>query len=66
MLRTDNPLADFDRYDRTQAEWLRSRPVCAYCGEPIQDEYCYKIGGDVICRKCLDDEFKCDTEAMVS
>ena len=32
MIFTDDPLSDFDRYDRQQEEWLNSLPVCDCCG----------------------------------
>lgn len=58
MIFTDDPLSDFDRYDRQQEELLNSLPVCDCCGEPIQDEYCYEINGDLICADCLDMHFR--------
>lgn len=36
MSWTDDPVADFDRYDAEQQ--LDSLPVCECCGEPIQQE----------------------------
>lgn len=58
MIFTDDPLSDFDRYDRQQEEWLNSLPVCDCCGEPIQDDFCYGINGDLICEDCLDMHFR--------
>lgn len=58
MILTDDPLSDFDRYDRQQEEWLNSLPVCDCCGEPIQDDFCYEINGDLICEDCLDMHFR--------
>lgn len=65
MIFTDDPLSDFDRYDRQQEEWLKSLPVCDCCGEPIQDEYCYEINGDLICEDCLDMHFRKAVEDVV-
>ncbi len=58
MTYTDNPVADFDRYDAEQAEAEEKLPHCAYCGEPIYDEYYYEIDGDIVCKDCLDDNFR--------
>lgn len=65
MIFTDDPLSDFDRYDRQQEELLNSLPVCDCCGEPIQDEYCYEINGDLICEDCLDMHFRKAVEDIV-
>lgn len=43
----------FKDYDREQAEWLASRPICASCGEPIQDEYAWPLDG-LYCEECKD------------
>lgn len=55
---TDNPLADFDRYDSEQIKRLMTYPKCAECGEPIQDEECYEIAGELICPDCLKDNHR--------
>lgn len=66
MIFTDDPLSDFDRYDRQQEEWLNSRPVCDCCGEPIQDDFCYEINGDLICEDCLDMYFRKAVDDIIS
>ena len=43
---------DYARREREQEEWLKSRPVCDECGEPIQDEGYYKFEGDIYCEEC--------------
>lgn len=53
MYRTDDPLADFARHDAEEQAWLESRPKCACCGEPIQDEYAFEINDELICEECL-------------
>ena len=55
---SDDPLLDFDRYDRQQTEDLKKRPVCCYCGEQIQDDFCYEINGEYYCEYCLDMHFR--------
>ena len=45
MYRTDNPIADFNRYDYEEQKWLVTRPICSVCGEPITTETAYRFGG---------------------
>ena len=60
--RTDNPLADFDQWENEQEKWLRKRPKCDCCGRPITDDYCFEMGGDIICEECLNKAFRKWTE----
>lgn len=53
MQYTDDPIADFNAYDRERQEWLDSLPVCAHCKEPIQDRRYFEIEGENVCRECL-------------
>ena len=54
MIRTDNPHADFDRYDAEQQRRLDKLPKCDKCGEPIQDEDLYDFeDGNLICEECV-------------
>lgn len=59
---TDNPVADFERYDRKQQSKLAMLPVCSECGEPIQDEYFYLINDENICEQCMKDNYRKCTE----
>lgn len=34
---------------------LKRRPICAECGEHIQDEYGYQFNGAWLCADCLED-----------
>ena len=54
MSWTDDPIADFDRCDKEQTKWLEQFPVCADCGEHIQDEEAYYINSEWICMDCMD------------
>lgn len=49
---TDDPVADFDRYDREGQQWLDSRPKCYYCGDPIRTDACYAVNGHKYCLDC--------------
>ena len=53
--RTDDPVADADRYFSEREErWLQRLPKCSECGEPIQTEECYEINDELICPDCLE------------
>lgn len=52
---------NFDIWDAHDIEMERRRtrlPQCDYCGEHIQDEYYYEIGGEIICEECLNEHFR--------
>jgi formylmethanofuran dehydrogenase subunit E len=53
MYRTDDPIADFHRWDNDQQKQLDRLPKCAECGEPIQSEECFEFEGELICPECL-------------
>lgn len=53
--RTDDPIADFNRYDREQARERRKLPRCRDCGEHITDDYAYFIGDEWICDNCMNE-----------
>lgn len=58
MYRTDDPIADYDRYDRERTKWLESKPKCSECGEHIQEDtavhiYNVIIGDRWYCDDCL-------------
>ena len=48
---SDDPLKDFDSWE---AE-LAKLPVCDWCGEPIHEEFAYRINGDLVCKRCLEE-----------
>lgn len=62
---SDDPVADYDRYDAEQARKLKQLPICAECGEHIQNTYCYEIEGEYICKSCLIDNHRCRTERLM-
>ena len=65
MYYTDDPISDFLRHDAEQEEWLSTLPKCAECGEPIQDDECYEINGEIICTECLNDNYKRCTNDLI-
>ena len=49
---SDNPIADFNRWDKENTDWRNSRPRCYYCEEPIQTDACYVVNGHKYCLDC--------------
>ena len=45
----------YQQAERKHARYESERPCCAYCGEPILDDYAYRIDGDLVCKECLED-----------
>lgn len=44
------------RQEREEREYRAKLPVCAWCGEPIESEMCYDIGGDnYVCEECMEE-----------
>lgn len=62
---SDDPLADFMRRDAEQAKELKRLPVCVECNEPIQDEYCFEINGELVCKQCLKDNHRKHTDDYI-
>lgn len=62
MYYTDDPIADFDRYEAEREAQLDRLPKCDICGEPIQDDYLYDINGDIFCEECLKGKFRKSVE----
>ena len=58
MNYTDDPIADFDRYDAECERKLERLPKCRFCEEPITDETGYFIDHEYICSDCLESECK--------
>ena len=53
MIITDDPHADFDRWDYERERALTRFPICSCCGERIQDDDLYDFDGELICEECL-------------
>lgn len=62
MYRTDDPIADFHRYDSEQEEALARLPICDYCGKPIHDEHLWDIEGTLYHEHCAELQFRKETE----
>jgi formylmethanofuran dehydrogenase subunit E len=55
MYRTDDPHADFDRWDAEQEARLEKLPVCVYCGERVQTKRALYINDDFMCMDCVEE-----------
>lgn len=53
--RTDDPLRDFDRWDREQQKQLDKLPICIRCDHHIHQDAVVRIGGKYYCDECLHD-----------
>lgn len=58
MTFTDDPAADFERYDAEQQAELDKLPKCEWCGERIQTEECYEVNNELICPECLNENYR--------
>lgn len=61
--------SDYDRYSARRERDLEKFPKCAWCGEPITDDHCYEINGDLVHTDCatdyLDENCKVDTDNYI-
>lgn len=64
---TDDPAADFDRWDMEQARKEARLPVCENpkCKKRIHDENYFEIGGEILCRSCMEDRYMKYTEDYI-
>lgn len=61
MYRTDDPIADYDRWEREQELRTAKLPECDICGRHIEDHY-YNLYGEICCEDCLDEHFRVTVE----
>lgn len=65
MYFTDDPLRDFENWDAEQQAKLDKLPVCADCGEHIQEDHFFLINDEPICPDCLDSNYRKPVEDYV-
>lgn len=53
------------RHDAEQERALTLLPQCVCCGEPIQEDHCFDINGELYCETCLEDTFRRDTDDYI-
>lgn len=62
MFYSDDPVRDFDRHDMAMAQREARLPQCEKCGKPINDDFFYEIDNEILCEKCMHDEYSRSTE----
>lgn len=62
---TDDPIADYDRYDAEQERELEKLPVCCDCGERVTADHYYLINDEVICPECLEAGYRKDIDDYI-
>lgn len=55
---TDDPIADFNRYDAEQEEAMKKYPECAECGLRITDDYYYEVEGEILCEEHMNERYR--------
>lgn len=61
-MRMPDNYSQWERHEAKKEAWLAKRPVCSYCGEPIQDDDLWDINGELYHTECAEMEFKKCTE----
>ena len=51
--RTDDAIADFDRYDAEQQKVSEEFPTCCECGCTIYEDFIYEYNDEPICDDCM-------------
>lgn len=54
MIRSDDPIRDYARYDTEQFFKEMKRPICNDCGNHIMGENLWEFHGLFYCEDCLD------------
>ena len=62
---TNDPIADYHRYDAVQQREVERCPKCDYCDAPITVDTYYDLDGDIVCEECLDRHFKKFTDDYI-
>ena len=56
----------YQQREREQKRWLAQRPVCSYCGHPIQEDELFDIEGELYHESCAFDSFRKSTEDYIA
>ena len=63
IFRTDDPVADFHRYDAWKVSLRKELPRCDKCRREIEDERYVEFDGFKVCSECLEKHYTRDNEA---
>lgn len=58
--RSGDPLDDFYRKDREEAEALEQLPICE-CGKRIDEDYYFEIETEILCEACMISRYRRNT-----
>ena len=50
--------SQWEFHEAEHERWLKSRPVCDHCGDPIQKHHLYRINDSAICPDCMELYFR--------
>ena len=62
---TDDPIADFNAYDRAQEEERKRLPKCIECNSPIEDDQCWDFGDGPMCDDCAERNYRKNTDELI-
>ena len=62
---SDNPVLDFERYDRDQERLRELLPVCRKCKCRITDDDYYYIDGVILCEDCMKEKYQRKVEDYI-
>ena len=54
---SDDPIADYARYDAHQQEYESRLPVCEMCETAI-DDFLWEIDGEFLCDDCAKEKYR--------
>lgn len=57
--RSNNPVADAERYYESIEIPAEAYPLCEECGRSVEDDF-YIIDGSIYCEDCVEDLYKTD------
>lgn len=64
-MRIPDNYDQWEQHEARQQRELASLPVCADCGEPVQDDHFYLINDEVICPRCLEAGYRKEVDDFV-
>lgn len=65
IYRSDDPAADFERWDADNEARRQETPICCRCEHHIQDERLFDIEGNLYHEECAMEEFRKWTEDYI-
>lgn len=57
--------SQWEFHEAKKEEWLRTRPVCEHCGQPIQEDWLFDVNGVLYHPACAAEVFERSAEDYV-